>query len=203
MIYIGMAIVALGKAYVAFLIGDVVTALGHFVIDRYLSRKTWLENVLPFLESVRLTNLLHHALPLTLLRHGPWANARETLPAGALILLVAYLFGVLTWPVGVIAATIATSNIYHRLQHMPKDQVWKPVRWLQRIGVLQSRETHNKHHTEHVGSYAIYSAAVNWAFEAIDLFSWLELLIFRWFHIKPVDLKALSEATRLERRQNA
>ena len=75
--------------------------------------------------------------PTDLLRHGLLANAAETIHIAFGILVVAWLFGYLTWHVVLFASAVAYSAVFHRLQHLPREQVCTAVRILQRMKILQ------------------------------------------------------------------
>jgi ubiquitin-conjugating enzyme E2 variant len=60
------------------------------------------------------------------------------------------------------------------------------VRWLQRRGLILSRETHSRHHTRpHTRNYCITNGWCNAALARLDLFARLERAITRLTGAQP------------------
>lgn len=190
--YAGTAMYILVSLVASVLAADLMIAFGHWAMDRYGSDTCRVESA----RRVFVANRTHHAWPTKLLQNSLIGNAAETAFIGAAVVVVAWIFGMLTWQVWVFATAVGVSAIYHRWQHEPKDRVHCIVRALQKIGLLQDRRQHSEHHREHDINYAVLTNIANHILEATKVFRKIECLIERWFGIRPFDLDALSQEVR-------
>jgi hypothetical protein len=179
-------------AIAVFLSADLVIATVHWMMDRYGDPSCWMR----VLATIFKNNRGHHVRPLDLLRHGALSNAAETLPIAVGILLAAWLVGMLTWHVILFASAVAFSAVYHRILHLPRQRVCLVFRVLQRVGVLQEKRLHMRHHTSHDSAYSVLTNAVSRFLDWSQLFQRLERLIDRVLGRKPFDLRELSDQAR-------
>jgi hypothetical protein len=179
-------------AAAVFVFADLLIALVHHLMDRYGDPSCWMR---PF-GDIFAANRRHHARPTDLLRHGPLANAAETIPIALGILALAWLFDLLTWHVVMFATAVAYSAVYHRLQHLPREQVCALVRMLQRMKILQDRRQHYEHHVRHDVNYAVLTNVANWLLEKTGALRRLERLIDACCDRIPFDLKKISRDAR-------
>ena len=118
----GQASVALARAMnvlsivfeivVTVLISDLISGLFHWLEDAY-GRKEW--PVTGWL--ITEPNILHHHDPRYFTRHSWFHSSWLLLCIGLLILLVAWLCGVLTWHVWLFLALGANANQIHKWAH--------------------------------------------------------------------------------------
>lgn len=183
------------SAVMIFYMADLLIALVHHSMDRFGNPDCWIR----WLAKIYEANRRHHAWPLDLLRHGPLANAAETLPIAGVILLAAWLIGMLTWHVVLFAAAVAFSAVYHRILHLPREQVCAVFKILQQLRILQDKRMHMHHHAQHDVHYSVLSNAVNHFLSFTKLLQHLERLIEKMTGRKPYDLHELSDQARLDK----
>lgn len=190
-------------AAATFLMADLLIALVHYLMDRHghptLWNRGWIRRLIA---TILINNRKHHAWPQLLLRHSALLNAAETLPIGIAVMLVAWAFDVLTWHVVLFAAAIAYSAVYHRLLHLPRDQVCAIVRLLQRINVLQRREQHYAHHVHHNVNYAVLTNVANWLLESTKVLRLVDLVVRLCCGSNPADLARVSKDMRKQGRDD-
>lgn len=145
----GDALVALLALPLAFLASDLVSGLVHWFCDNFLAEDTPLVGaglIHPFRE--------HHRDPLAITRHGflerNHANIASVLPILAWVLCLSApgapgpgdVFAASFWAGFGIA--VAFTNQIHAWAHAARAP--KPVRWLQRAGLLLNPRHHARHH---------------------------------------------------------
>lgn len=171
---------------------DIFIATAHFLMDRFGDPTCKPK----FMGLIFANNQMHHAFPSAILRHGPLANASETLTIGFAIVVIAWLLHVLTWHVVLFAAAVAASAIIHRWQHLPIKDVHCMIKWLQAQGIIQSRAHHSAHHRRHDVNYAVLTNAANHVLEHTKLLWCAEWLIVQCCEMTAVDLRVVSERKR-------
>ena len=170
-------------ALLGYAAADLASGLVHFLADNFGSPATPLLGpgfVLPFRQ--------HHVDPLGITRHGFWNananNALVTLPVLIPFVTLAYVerrtgayhWGVFMWTM---LLAVFLTNQTHKWAHMASPP--RPVRWLQRAGVILSREHHDVHHTSPFNThYCITVGVWNPLFERFRIFDRLERFIRRW-----------------------
>lgn len=190
-------LVITGQVLAMILAADLLIALAHRLMDKF-GEPSWRPKLLG---RIFRNNREHHAWPQHLLRHGALKNATETLPIGLGILLAAWIVDMLTWQVMVFAAAVAWSAVFHRLLHLRPEEVCLPVRWLQRIGVLQSRSQHVDHHRWHDRNYAVLTNVANWLLERTQAFKIIDRFFSLCLKLKEVDLALWSHEARRQKKK--
>ena len=94
---------------------------------------------------------------------------------GAGCVVLAALAGRLTWHVWLFAAVGANANQLHKWAHAPRRDVPAAVRWLQRLGLLQSPAHHAAHHKGEKNSrYCVVTTLLNPLLDAAGFWRGLE-----------------------------
>jgi ubiquitin-conjugating enzyme E2 variant len=165
---------------------DFVSGIVHWVAD------TWFSETMPVLGRRFLRPFrVHHVNPDDFLRRSfadcngdvamlntPILMAALAVPVssagGAALLLVLIVF----------AATSLPTNQVHQWAHMPDPPA--AVRWLQRTGLILSRDDHARHHRHpYVANYCIATGWCNRWLSAAGFFPACERAITRCFGIEP------------------
>jgi ubiquitin-conjugating enzyme E2 variant len=165
----------------AWLAADLVSGLVHWTAD------TWGRQSMPlvgrrFLKPFRV----HHVNPADFLRRDfVDCNGDVALLVCPLLLAAWWLPpGLASGFVAALGAAALPTNQVHQWAHMPRPP--RPVRWLQRRGLILSREAHARHHTHpHTRNYCITNGWCNAALERLELFARLERAIARLTGVQP------------------
>lgn len=157
------------------LAADFLTAFVHWGEDTYLPYDT--RNSM--LGKIARDNEMHHFVPYAITVESWWSNMRvslQLLVGVALALMLAapkwafkhrvFLF--------VTMATMGITNVMHRFQH--ERDCTRPVlvTWLQRLGILCSREQHSVHHRESVSNYGVLLGFTNPIYDGLGVWRFLE-----------------------------
>jgi hypothetical protein len=123
-------------------------------------------------------NIEHHRRP-GLIRSGSyWSTNRVGIALAALVTGVLAACHVHAWQAYLIVALASQSNQIHLWAHTATPP--RAVRWLQRLGILQSREHHGEHHRRPYASrYCTTTNFLNPVLDAIGFWRGLERLIER------------------------
>ena len=109
-------------------------------------------------------NIEHHRKPGTIRAGTYWTTNRVCIVLALVVACVLALFHVHAWQAYLIVALSSQSNQIHLWAHSANAPF--PVRWLQRLGILQSRAHHGRHH---VRPYAVrYCTVTNYLNPALD-----------------------------------
>jgi hypothetical protein len=123
-------------------------------------------------------NIEHHRKPGTIRAGDYWATNRVCVVLAAFVGLVLVLAGVHEWHAYLIVALASQSNQVHLWAHSARPP--RPVRWLQRLGLLQSRTHHGEHHRRpYATRYCTMTDLLNPALDAIGFWRGLERVIER------------------------
>jgi ubiquitin-conjugating enzyme E2 variant len=165
---------------------DFVSGLVHWFAD------TWFSETMPvvgrrFLRPFRV----HHVNPDDFLRrsfvdcNGDVAMLNTPVLLGALAVPVTTDGGAaLTLALVAFSAASLPTNQVHQWAHMPVPPA--AVRWLQRAGIILSREDHARHHQEpYVANYCIATGWCNRWLTAAGFFPGCERAIGRCFGVEP------------------
>ena len=74
------------------------------------------------------------------------------------------------------------TNVFHKWAHAPS--VPPGVRWLQKRGIILSREAHDLHHNAYTHGYCVTHGWMNVILDPVDFFGRAERLI-RWVIRRP------------------
>ena len=126
--------------FICLLIADFVSGLGHWAED------TWgVPGRSPLLDKwVILPNIEHHRRPGQMRNKSYWETNHVTVILALVVLGGLLAFHVNAWQAYLTVALISQSNQIHKWAHSQTVPFW--VRWLQRIGLLQSVAHHGEHH---------------------------------------------------------
>ncbi len=167
---------------VAYLAADLLSGFVHFLLDNFGSTRTPVFGpyfIKPFRD--------HHTDPLGIIRHDfVDTNGNNSLASVPMMLavwlavpvgttIIGYLFG--TFFLLLCLAVFAT-NQFHKWAHMDAPPSW--VRWLQRHGMILSKEHHDVHHESPYDTYYCITVGVwNPLFDRTNFFERTERLIRR------------------------
>lgn len=164
---------------VTWLITDFVSGVFHWWQDAY-GDPYW-----PVIGThITRPNILHHYAPRALLAKSWWNSSRTLLVIALCIAGVAWSAGALSWMLLLGLGLGVNMNQIHKWSHQSPRRIPAPVRWLQRLGVLQSPRQHRAHHLDtRDTNYCILSDYVNPMLERVRFWSAMEWLLARGFGI--------------------
>ncbi len=123
-------------------------------------------------------NLLHHRDASAFVSRNWLASSWDLAAAGATILAVAGLAGMLTWHVGLFVLLGANANQIHKWNHMRRSHVPLAIRALQRLYLLQSPRHHAQHHRGTKDShYCVITELLNPLLDRVGWWRMLERLL--------------------------
>jgi len=145
MTYALIATLVVIHAFLCLIAADFLAGLIHWAED------TWLRpGVSPPLDRwVVLPNIDHHARPGGIRSATYWENNRVTMAIAAVPAIVIALCRVDAWEPYLILLIGSQSNQIHMWGHCANPPA--PVRWLQRVGLLQPAPHHALHHKRPYG----------------------------------------------------
>lgn len=160
------------------LFADFLSGVVHWFAD------TWFEETTPLVGRRLLRPFrVHHANPGDFLRRN-FVDTNGDVSMTVIPFLLAIYRLPLTTPTGqwmavflLTAAVVAwPTNQVHQWAHLPRPP--RPIRWLQRAGIVLSPEAHRRHHTPpYAEHYCIATGWLNRPLAAICFFRRLERLI--------------------------
>lgn len=174
---------ALG-AVLGYLSADFVSGMVHWFCDTWGSPEWFVVGPL-FIRTFRE----HHVDPLSITRHDfvetNGANCMGVMP----VLVPAVFFQVdpsVPWRVGMgaflamFSLCIPFTSQAHKWAHMDEDKVPMVVGWLQRVGLLLSKDHHEEHHVApFIKNYCITTGLCDHLLERVSFFRVAERLITR------------------------
>lgn len=162
------------------LVTDFVSGLFHWAEDAY-GREEW--PITGWLITQR--NILHHHDPRYFTRYG-WFHSSWLLMCIALIIVIgAWLCGVLTWHVWLFATLGANANQIHKWAHRSPAENGPVISFLQRIRLVQTPRHHAHHHTDPKNShYCVITNILNPILDRIRFWEVLEAAIFALFGVR-------------------
>ena len=177
---------ALGKCMIilqimgAVLVADFLSGLFHWLEDAY-GRENW-----PITgRLVTQPNILHHRDARYFTRHGWFESSWILLCLGLFVLVIAWLFGVLTWQVWLVVILGVNANQVHKWAHRTPKENGPFISLLHCVGLLQTARHHARHHTDPKNShYCVLTNVVNPVVDAIRLWDGLEWVIWRVFGVR-------------------
>jgi ubiquitin-conjugating enzyme E2 variant len=160
------------------LMGDFLTAVVHWGEDTYLPY----DKTQSMLGRISRDNEMHHFVPYSITTGSWWSNMEvsfKLMVGVALALVVA----VPKWAskrrifLLVTAATMVFSNLLHRFQHERDCMRPALATWLQRLGILCSREQHAVHHRDSVSNYGLFLGFTNPIYDGLGVWRFLERVL--------------------------
>lgn len=164
------------------LITNFISGVGHWWQDAYSNPK-W-----PVVgQIVAQANLDHHASPRKFLKNSWLLRNSTPLVLAALIGLLFWVLGGLTWQVALVLLLLSLINEFHAFSHRTYKESGRLVVALQRIGLLQSRKHHGWHHrAPYDCHYCILTNWLNPLLDRLNIWYYLELVVAFLFGIRPI-----------------
>jgi plasmanylethanolamine desaturase len=165
---------------------DLLSGLLHWTAD------TWFEETMPLLGRRFLRPFrVHHANPQDLVRrdfidcNGDTAMITTPVFAVALIIpLTGDVAAALSLALAAVSAATLPTNQFHQWAHMAVPPA--AAQWLQRRGLILTKEHHARHHDEpYVENYCITTGWCNRSLTAVKFFPRCESLVTRVLGIEP------------------
>lgn len=128
------------QAGATLLLADLVSGIVHWAEDAYARPGA------PLIGKLAENNLRHHHRPREFLAKSWLESSWDLLLVAAVLLAVAAWGGWLNWRVWLFAFAITNANQIHKWTHMDRAELPAPVRWLQRLYLLQNARHHGRHH---------------------------------------------------------
>ncbi len=123
-------------------------------------------------------NIEHHRKPGAIRAGNYWATNRVCIALALVAACVLVLCQVHAWQAYFIVALASQANQIHLWAHSASPPL--PVRWLQRVGLLQSPAHHGRHHKRpYAVRYCTTTNFLNPALDALGFWRGLEWLIER------------------------
>jgi ubiquitin-conjugating enzyme E2 variant len=164
---------AVGEGALVLLLVDFASGLVHWAEDTFGSIDTRL--VGPWI--VR-PNVLHHLDGSAFLAKTWLASSWDLLAAGAVLVAAAWWADRLDWHVWLFAIVGANANQLHKWNHAGRGRVPRPVRILQRFGILQDAAGHAVHHRHDKNTaYCVITPYVNPLLDRFGFCRTLERLV--------------------------
>jgi len=168
------------QLFLLWVAADFITGIFHWWEDSY-GNPNW--KIIG--KYVVQPNLVHHKQPHKLLEGSYWSRINTTVFGVAIVATLLWLFGLLSWQVIVGLAFCTQSNEVHAMSHRPETKTSKLVRFLQNIGIFQSKKMHRWHHkAPYETNFCAMSDFCNPILNKIGFFEKLEHLILKVFKIK-------------------
>ncbi len=162
------------------LIADFISGLFHWLEDAY-GREDW--PITGWL--VTKPNILHHHNPRYFTRHGWFHSSWLLLCFALLLLLAAWMWGILTWRVWFFVVLGANANQIHKWAHRSPVENGPVITFLQRIRLLQAPRHHAHHHSDPKNShYCVLTDFLNPILDSIRLWDCLEAVIWAVFRVR-------------------
>jgi len=166
------------KVLAGVLVADFVTAAAHWIEDTYLPHS----DAPGLLGEISRDNDIHHFIPYSVTVGSWWDTCRVTvqLLAGVAVVVLAVAP---RWAsrhrvfLGSFAAAAVAATMSHRFQHERDCTRPAPVTWLQRLGVLCSREQHAVHHRETTCRYSVLLSFTNFLYDAVGIWRFFEWVL--------------------------
>lgn len=163
------------------LICDFISGIGHWLEDAY-GNPNW-----KYLgESIIKPNLEHHQTPRSFLKRTYFYRNGQTILLAYFVTTFIYLTGWGNWQVVFGLLLLSQVNEFHAISHRANKENPLLVRWLQKIGLIQSRRHHGWHHkAPYDCRYCILTAYLNPVLDKLRFWKGLELFL-SFFAIKPL-----------------
>lgn len=157
------------------LAADFVGGLVHWLEDAYIREDTPLIG-----KWVARPNIVHHHFPRFMTRFNWWHTSRDLFMVSAMLVVLAWCLGVLTWEAWLFAILTANANEFHKWEHRTRRENGRIISLLQDIRLLQTMKHHARHHTDPKNShYCTTTNLVNPILDGIHFWDGLEWLLAR------------------------
>lgn len=160
------------EAVITILAVDLVSGLVHWMEDTF-----WDEHTPVFGKWLVKPNVIHHVQPNAFTVNNWWQSSWDLLLASALIVVVAWVTGHLTWHVWLFSFIGANANQLHKYAHMSSSRSPWVVRTLQKAKILQTAKHHALHHTGDKNmAYCVVTPYLNPVLDRIGFWRGLEAI---------------------------
>lgn len=160
------------------LAADFITAAVHWGEDTYLPY----DQTDSMLGQIARDNEMHHFVPYAITVESWWSNVKISLQLLAGVAL-ALVVAAPKWAsknrvfLMTAAAAMAITNLLHRFQHERDCTRPALATWLQRLGILCSREQHAVHHRDSVSNYSVLLGFTNPIYDGLGVWRFLERVL--------------------------
>jgi ubiquitin-conjugating enzyme E2 variant len=127
---------------------EFITGIVHWFEDAYVREDTPLVG-----RHIARPNIVHHHYPRYMTRLTWWQSSWDLCLISALLVLVAWACGVLTWQVWLFAILAANANEFHKWAHRTRTENGPVITFFQKIRILQTAHHHALHHTDPKNSH--------------------------------------------------
>jgi len=159
---------------------DFVSGFFHWLEDAYGNPDWPITGKL-----VTRPNILHHHDPRHFTKHTWFQSSWDLLCLGALIVLVAWISGLLTWQVWLFAILGVNANQIHKWAHRTPAENGAVISFLQRMRLVQSCRHHaGHHHDPKTSRYCVLTNFLNPLLDGIGFWTGLEKLIWALFRVQ-------------------
>ena len=159
------------------LAADFVSGLLHWLEDAYGREDFPITGRL-----VTKPNILHHHHPRHFVRNSWWQSSWDLTCLCALIVIAAWIAGLLTWHVWLFAVLGANANQIHKWAHRTPQENGCLISLLQRFRLVQSPRHHARHHTDPKNShYCVLTDFLNPVLDRLHIWERTERLLSRLF----------------------
>ena len=156
------------------LVADFVSGFFHWLEDAYGNENWPITGRL-----VTKPNILYHHDPRYFTRHAWLQSSWDLLCLGLLVLLAAWLLGVLNWRVWLFVALGVNANQIHKWAHRTRAENGPVISFLQRLRLLQTPRHHAHHHSDPKNShYCVLTDFLNPVLDGIGFWQFLESLVW-------------------------
>jgi len=154
-------------------LADFVAGLVHWAEDAYFTEDT------PVIGPLFIRpNIVHHHLPRYFTRLSWWQSSCDLFLASAVLLLGAWVCGLLCWQLVWFAVLSTNANEIHKWSHRTRTENGWLIAKLQDWRLLQTPRHHALHHTDPKNTYYCpITNLVNPLLERVDFWTRLESLI--------------------------
>jgi ubiquitin-conjugating enzyme E2 variant len=136
----GLVALALFQALAGWLLADLGSGVIHWAQDRYGSPR-W-----PLVGGIVRDTIRHHRRPMGFLKKPVLARSGRMIGLSCLVLAALLVAGAPLAFALPLSAGVFLSNEVHAAAHARAQDLPRPVRWLQRVGLIQSPLHHAAHH---------------------------------------------------------
>ena len=168
------------KFIAAVLVTDFVSGVVHWFEDAYGREEfpvtgKWITRL----------NVLHHHDPRAFVHNSWWQSSWDLTLAVAIVVLIAWAMGCLSWPVWVFAVIGANANQIHKWTHRTPRENGKLITTLQRLRLVQSVRHHARHHTNPKDShYCVITDFLNPILDGLHAWEGLEFVLLHLFGMR-------------------
>src|SRR5580692_10210651 len=141
-------IIPLLRAVRSVFAAEFVSGFVHWLEDAYIREDT------PLLgRHMARANIVHHHYPRHMTRNSWWQSSWDLVCLSALLVVLAWLCGVLNWEILLFAVIAANANELHKWEHRTRAENGPTISFFQDIRVLQTARHHARHHTDPKNSH--------------------------------------------------